>query len=116
MGAETRYLKIKKLAYALLIAARKLHHHFQAHPIAVLTDQPLKQILQRPDTSGRLLKWYIELSEFHVDYRPRMATKGQVLTDFVAEFTYDIARETYWRKRLQSNQTQMRTSPDGNCS
>ena len=44
--AETRYLKIEKLAYALLAAARKLCHYFQAHPIVVLIDQPLKQILQ----------------------------------------------------------------------
>ena len=69
MGAENRYVKIEKLAYALLIAARKLRHYFQAHPITVLTDQPLKQILQRPDTSGRLLKWSIELSKFHIDYK-----------------------------------------------
>ena len=49
MGAETRYLKIEKLAYALLIAAKNFCHYFQAHPIVVLTNQPLKQILQRPD-------------------------------------------------------------------
>ena len=45
METETRYLKIEKLAYALLTIARKLCHYFQAHPIAVLIDQPLKQIL-----------------------------------------------------------------------
>ena len=28
MGAETRYLKIEKLVYALLIAVRKLRHYF----------------------------------------------------------------------------------------
>ena len=44
--AETKYLKIEKLSYALLIAARRLRYYFQAHPIVVLTDQPLKQILQ----------------------------------------------------------------------
>ncbi|GFY93718.1 hypothetical protein Acr_09g0001640 [Actinidia rufa] len=55
MGAEARYPRIEKLTYALMIAARKLRHYFQAHPIIVLTDQPLKHILQRPDTSGRLL-------------------------------------------------------------
>ncbi|GFS42075.1 hypothetical protein Acr_00g0077930 [Actinidia rufa] len=49
----------------------------KAYLIAVLTDQPLKQILQRFDTSGRLLKWSIELSEFHIDYRPTMAIKGE---------------------------------------
>ena len=64
--AEKRYLKIEKFAYTLLITARKLHHYFQAHPIVVLTDQPLKPFLQRPNTSGRLLKWSIKLSEFHI--------------------------------------------------
>lgn len=38
MRAEIRYHKIEKLAYALLIAAKKLCHYFQTHPIAVLSD------------------------------------------------------------------------------
>ena len=42
IGAKTRYLKIEKLAYALLITVRKLYHYFQAHHIVVLIDQPLK--------------------------------------------------------------------------
>ena len=92
MGVETRNLKIEKLAYVLLMA-RKFHHYFQAHHIAVWTDQPLKQILQRPDTLERLLKWSIELNEFYIDYRPRLAIKGRALVDFVTEFTYDIALE-----------------------
>ena len=46
MGVENKYQKIEKLVYALLIAATKLRNYFQAHPIAMLTDQPLKQILQ----------------------------------------------------------------------
>ena len=50
----------------------------------------MKQILQRPDTSGRLLKWSIELSKFHIDYRPRMAIKAQALANFVVKFIYDI--------------------------
>ena len=41
-GAETRYLKIEKLAYALMIFARKFCHYFQAYPVVVLTNQPLK--------------------------------------------------------------------------
>ena len=57
----------------------------------MLTDQPLKQILQWPNTSSRLLKWSIELGEFHIDYRPRMTIKVQALADFIAEFTYGVA-------------------------
>ncbi|GFZ07006.1 hypothetical protein Acr_18g0011760 [Actinidia rufa] len=93
MGAETRYPRIEKLAYTLMTAARKLRHYFQAHPIIVLTDQPLKQILQRPDTSGRLLKWSIELSEFHIEYRLRVAIKGQALADFIIESTHESTPE-----------------------
>ncbi|GFY96671.1 hypothetical protein Acr_11g0009770 [Actinidia rufa] len=103
-GVETKYLKIEKLAYALLIAVRELRHYFQAHPIAVLTNQPLKQIFQRPDTSGRLLKWSIELREFHNDYRLRMAIKAQALTDFIAKFTYDNALTPKVKTSKERNQ------------
>ncbi|GFY91230.1 hypothetical protein Acr_07g0014260 [Actinidia rufa] len=92
IGAEARYPRIEKIAYALMIAARKLCHCFQAHSIIVLIDQPLKQILQRPtrpDTLGRLLKWSIELSEFHIEYKPRTAIKAQALADFIVESTHE---------------------------
>ncbi|KAL5549470.1 hypothetical protein UlMin_004701 [Ulmus minor] len=71
-----------------MIAARKLRPYFQAHTIIVPTKFPLKQILQKPDTSGRLAKWSIELGEFDILFKPRTAIKGQALADFIAEFTY----------------------------
>ena len=87
---------MEKLAYSLLIASRKLRHYFQAHPITVYTDNPLKQVLQRPEASGRLLKWNIELSQFDLNFQPRRSIRGQVIADFIAEFTVpeeDIANE-----------------------
>ncbi|KAM6555169.1 hypothetical protein CsatB_015931 [Cannabis sativa] len=87
IGAECRYPLIEKLAYCLILASRKLRPYFQAHPIMVLTDQPLRQVLQKPDTSGRLLKWAIELGQYDITYQPRLAIKGQALADFVAECT-----------------------------
>ena len=33
------------------------------------------------------MKWAIELSEFDIRYKPKTAIKGQVLVDFVVEFT-----------------------------
>ena len=47
----------------------------------------MKQVLHKPETSGRLIKWVIELSEFNIRYKPKNAIKGQVLADFVMEFT-----------------------------
>ena len=78
---------MEKLIFALVTAARKLHPYFQAHTIEVPTEYPMKQVLHKPETSGRLMKWAIELSEFDIRYKPKTATKGQVLADFVMEFT-----------------------------
>jgi len=41
----------------------------------------------RPETSGRLLKWNIELSQYDITYYRRRAINGQALADFIAEFT-----------------------------
>ncbi|KAI5351002.1 hypothetical protein L3X38_003893 [Prunus dulcis] len=85
--AEVRYLDIEKLAFALVVSARRLRPYFQAHTIHVLTNQPLKQVLQKPETSGRLVKWAIELGEFDIHYKPRPAMRGQAVADFLSEFT-----------------------------
>ena len=63
---ETRYPKIEKLALCLIVTARKLRPYFQSHPITVLTDQPLRQVLQKPKLAGRLTRWAMELSEFDI--------------------------------------------------
>nr|GFC19856.1 reverse transcriptase domain-containing protein [Tanacetum cinerariifolium] len=54
-------------------------------PIAVITDQPIKQIMSRPDVAGRLQKWSVMLGEHNITYRPRTSMKGQVLADLLAE-------------------------------
>ncbi|XP_012858055.1 PREDICTED: uncharacterized protein LOC105977295 [Erythranthe guttata] len=86
-GAEQRYTNMEKLALALINAARKLRPYFQSHQVVVLTNYPLKQILRSPETSGRLAKWAIELSEYGVEFKPRPAIKAQILADFLVEMT-----------------------------
>ena len=44
-------------------------------------------MLQKPEASGRLLKWNIELSQFDLNFQPRRSIRGQALADFIAEFT-----------------------------
>ncbi|GFZ09736.1 hypothetical protein Acr_21g0003350 [Actinidia rufa] len=60
---------------------------------ATITNFNIKFSTDRPDISGRLLKWSIELREFYISYRPRMAIKAQALAKFIAEFTHDVAPE-----------------------
>uniref|UniRef100_A0A2N9IQL1 Reverse transcriptase domain-containing protein n=1 Tax=Fagus sylvatica TaxID=28930 RepID=A0A2N9IQL1_FAGSY len=86
-GAESRYLPLEKLAFALVCSAKKLPHYFQAHTMVVLTEQPLKAVLRSVDFSGRISKWGAQLGAYDINYRPRTSIKGQVLADFIAEFT-----------------------------
>ena len=86
-GAESRYLPLEKLAFALVCSAKKLPHYFQAHTMVVLTEQPLKAVLRSADFSGRISKWGAQLGAYDINYRPRTAIKGQVLADFITEFT-----------------------------
>ena len=76
---------MEKLAFALIISARKLRPYFQAHTIIVLTNQLLRQVLSNLELSGRILKWAMELIDFDIEYRPRPAIKAQALADFIAE-------------------------------
>lgn len=61
---ETTYSNLEKLAYALIVASRKLRHYFQGRLIKVMIDQPLKRILFKLDLSGRLVTWVVELSQY----------------------------------------------------
>ena len=56
LWAESRYLVMEKLALSLVHTSRKLQPYFKAHQFRVHTDQPLRQVLAMPETSGRLLK------------------------------------------------------------
>ncbi|KAM1316345.1 hypothetical protein ACFX2F_019994 [Malus domestica] len=91
--AETRYSNIEKLALALVMSAKKLRPYFRAHAIVVLTNHHIRQILQSPDMSGRMIKWAIALGEFDISYKPKPAEKGEAVATFIADFTYlvDIA-------------------------
>nr|XP_017221509.1 PREDICTED: uncharacterized protein LOC108198257 [Daucus carota subsp. sativus] len=89
LDAETRYTSMEKLVYALVHASRKLRPYFQAHKVEVRTAYPLRQIMHKPEVTGRMMKWAIELGQFDIDYRPRTAIKGQALADFILEFSED---------------------------
>nr|XP_025625780.1 uncharacterized protein LOC112718093 [Arachis hypogaea] len=92
---EQRYPKIEQLALALITTARRLRHYFQSHTIVVRTNQPLRQILTKPELAGRLTKWSIELSEFDIQFQPRSALKAQVLADFISKLTTD-EHDKFW--------------------
>ncbi|GKV53054.1 hypothetical protein SLEP1_g59602, partial [Rubroshorea leprosula] len=82
---EANYPLAEKTAFALVCTARKLRAYFQSHQIVVYTDFPLRKILQKPELSGRLIGWSVELSEYDLKFQPRTTIKGQAVADFLVE-------------------------------
>ncbi|XP_074347465.1 uncharacterized protein LOC141686323 [Apium graveolens] len=78
--AETRYPNLEKFPLALVHSSRKLRQYFQGREIRVVTNQQLRKIIHKPDASGRLVNWAIELRQFNIKFVPR--------TEFVMECTF----------------------------
>ena len=83
--AEIGYNHLEQAALALWVATKKLCSYFQAHPIVLLTNLPFLSTIHKHDLSGRMARWEIELSEFGIQYKSRLAKKGQVIADFLVE-------------------------------
>jgi hypothetical protein len=81
------YSELEKIAYAVVMATRKLRHYFVAHKVTMLTDQPLNDLFINKEASSRIAKWVTELSEHTIDFGKRSAIKWQVLVDFVVDWT-----------------------------
>ena len=80
-------MPLEKMVLVLVHATRKLPHYFQTHTVWVLTKYPFQLLLRRSDFTRRIVKWGTKLGTFDIRYKPRNSIKGQVLADFVAEFT-----------------------------
>ncbi|XP_056862178.1 transposon Tf2-1 polyprotein [Raphanus sativus] len=91
--AETRYPTLEKMALAVVTSARKLRPYFQSHSIEVLSNQPLRTVMQNTNQSGRLTKWAMELSAHDITYKNRTAAKSQVLADFLIELTPELEQD-----------------------
>jgi len=86
-GSKLLYSEMEKMAYAVVMAARKLRHYFQSFKIKVPTSFPLRYMFENREASGRIEKWARQLASHTIDIVPRSAIKSQVLADFVADWT-----------------------------
>ena len=85
--SQTRYQRLEKLMIAFFIISRKLKHYFQTFPITVLTEHPLRTVIENSEATGKISKWTSILRSCRPRYEPRTAIRGQVLADFIADFT-----------------------------
>ena len=97
------------ITFTLIVASRKLRLYFQANPIIIITDRPIKKAMNKPEAAGRMVQWAIELSQFDVEYRPWTTIKAQALANFIAEFTTPEdanSQEDLWMINIDGLSTQ----------
>jgi hypothetical protein len=75
-GSKRFYFEMEKFCYAVIMSVRKLQHYFETHAIKIPTSQPLNDIFRNRDSSRRISKWAMELSEHIVDFEKRSAIKS----------------------------------------
>jgi hypothetical protein len=86
-GSKIFYSELEKIAYAVIMAVRKLRHYFEDHRIRVITNQTLNDLFANREASTRIIKWGAEILEYIMDFERRSAIKSQVLADFVVDWT-----------------------------
>jgi ribonuclease HI len=93
--------ELEKIAYAVVMASRKLRHYFEAFKVWVTSDRGLGELFRNPEASVQIAKWTVELSGYHITFEPRTAIKSQVLADFIIDWTEaimqpDTSAEKVW--------------------
>jgi hypothetical protein len=100
-ASKCNMTELEKIAYAVVMASRKLRHYFEAFKVRVTSDRGLGELFRNPEALVRIAKWAAELSGYHITFEPRTAIKSQVLADFIIDWTgpitqSDTSAETVW--------------------
>ncbi|GJZ88435.1 reverse transcriptase domain-containing protein [Tanacetum coccineum] len=95
--AERNYAPMEKLALSLIHMTRRLRRYFKAHPVKVITDQPVKNILNNTEAFGKLAKYAVEFGAYNITFIPRNTVKGQVLAYFLSEAPEGEKEDLYFR-------------------
>jgi hypothetical protein len=90
------------------MAAKKLKHYFEEHPITVVSTTPLSEIIGCKDASGRVSKWAIELAAHTIQCKPRMTIKSQIIADLFADwgehqYLPPAPDSTHWRMHFDGS-------------
>ncbi|KAK1602240.1 hypothetical protein QYE76_071962 [Lolium multiflorum] len=107
-SSKQNYPHFQKMTYGVFMAATKLKHYFEEHPMKVVSEAPISDIMGNKDASGRIAKWAIQLSPYVPVYERRDAIKSQALVDFLvdwAEIQYKPPEHKieYWKMHFDGS-------------
>ncbi|KAK1572795.1 hypothetical protein QYE76_048129 [Lolium multiflorum] len=106
--SKQNYPHYQKMTYGVYMATTKPKHYFEEHPMTVVCEAPISEIISNKDASGRIAKWAIQLSPYVPRYERRDEIKSHALADFLvdwAEMQYKLPppEMEYWRMHFDGS-------------
>ncbi|XP_057426030.1 uncharacterized protein LOC130719420 [Lotus japonicus] len=83
---EEAFTRLKEMLSAPPVLSKPVQG-LPLHLYFSVGDHAISSVLQKPDLSGRLVAWSVELSEYGLQYDKRGRVGAQTLADFVVELT-----------------------------
>ncbi|XP_050877174.1 uncharacterized protein LOC127080931 [Lathyrus oleraceus] len=94
--AESRYSMIKKFCLCLYFFCTKLKHYIKLVDVYVSSHYDIiEHMLSKPILHIRIGKWALGLTEFSLTYMPLKVVKGQVVADFIVDYSIDADALNY---------------------
>ena len=75
-SSKCNMTELEKIAYAVIMASRKLRQYFEAYKVHVTSDTGLGEFLKNSEAFARITKWAVELSGYNITFEPRIAIKS----------------------------------------
>ncbi|RDX58107.1 hypothetical protein CR513_62598, partial [Mucuna pruriens] len=69
---------------------------FHSHIIIIRIDDPIRQVLQKPELASRMTVWSVELSKFSLKYKLRGVIKSQSSANFIVEMVSILEADPRW--------------------
>jgi hypothetical protein len=106
--SKQNYPHYKKVAYGVYMAAKKLKHYFEEHPITVVSTTLLSEIIGCKDAMSRVAKWAIELAAHTIQYKHMTKIKSQIIVDFFDDsgehhYLPLAPHSTHWRMNFDGS-------------
>ena len=90
---EMRYVMIEHLCLALVWATRRLRHYMTEYSMCLISRlDPLRYLFDRPILTSRLMRWFVLLIEFDIQYVSQKSIKGSIVADNLAALSISKGR------------------------
>ena len=99
IDAQTRYTRVEKLVFALFFTMRKLKRYFLSFRVIMLTEYPLRIIVENPEANDRITKWVKKIRPLGVTFELRTTIKGQIMATSLPSSHQDLHHRVTSRKR-----------------